>query len=169
MLANTTTPVEETYADVKKLIYHIVNDFRAKHGGDSEELLAEANIGFMKAYQHFDHERGAKFSTFMHWVIWNHLLSFSTKSKLPVACADSVVDARPSPFLLWEFAEGLTEDAATVLDLVFSSPAELTAIAEGKGNQGRNWRSSIRDYLIQKGWGTNRILECFSEITAALS
>lgn len=163
-----TSPINDTYADVEKLIYHVANKFRAKHGGDIEELISEANVAFMKAYKHFNPKRGAKFSTFLHWVIWNHLLSFAKKPSLPVVDAGQVLDNQPEAFLVWDFIDGLTEDAAIVVDLVFASPAELIESAEGKGNQARNWRSSIRDYLLQRGWGTDRIINCFSEIAAAL-
>jgi RNA polymerase sigma factor (sigma-70 family) len=162
-------PISDTYNDVEKLIYHVANKVHAKHGGDIEELVSEANVAFMKAYKAYSPDRHTKFSTFLYCVIWNHLLTFIRDNRsMPVVDTGSVVDNRPEPFMVWDFVEGLTEDAATVVGLVFTSPAELVEAAEGKGNQIRNWRSSIRRYLLNQGWSTDRVIECFSEIAAAL-
>jgi DNA-directed RNA polymerase specialized sigma24 family protein len=175
-MANSETPVMETYQDVENLLYHISNRFQRRHGGDIEELEGEAKVAFMRAYRTFDPSHGAQFPTYLYHVVWNHFVSTFCKGRLKVVSLDQMTEdtnyqapdkASPS-FRIWELLEGMSEDAAVVVNLVFQSPAELAEAAAGKGNQPRNWRSSLRTYLKSMGWKETRITTIFNEIAIAV-
>jgi DNA-directed RNA polymerase specialized sigma24 family protein len=81
---------------------------------------------------------------------------------------DEVPDVR-STWRISELLDELGDDARTVVKLVVETPAELAAVVQGKGDQPRNYRSSVRNYLAELGWTAVRVAESFNEIRHALS
>lgn len=175
------TQATDAFEDHQKQIFGIVHNFIRKFGGDFDELVAEANLMFMKAFNEFDPEK-SKFSTYLHTVIYNRLLdllyadqrhrmmSLDNETADGTTYASQVPDAHRSNFSFVDFAQGLSKDASTVLQLLDNSPEELAVLAIGKGGHPRNWRSSIREYLADVvGWNTTRIAKSFLEIQGALN
>ncbi len=64
----------ETYDNVKYLIFKIVWKFKGRYGGNFEELLAEANLLYILAYDTHDETLSA-LSTWLYTKIWKGLLS----------------------------------------------------------------------------------------------
>jgi RNA polymerase sigma factor (sigma-70 family) len=192
---------EETYDDVKKLIYHTVWGVVRKHGGDFDDFLSEANEVFLTAYADFD--GSCPFSNWLRQCIVYQLLdcvrnrcqensrfkpvqgcrssvngipittrmnSENTQmaSDMPERQIDNVPDVR-STWRISELLEELGDDARTVVKLVVETPAELAAVVQEKGDQPRNYRSSVRNYLAELGWTAVRVAESFNEIRHALS
>jgi hypothetical protein len=56
--------IEETFEDVKLLIWDTVNSFHRRNGGDLEELLSDAYFIFILSY--WDHDQ--KKSSFSTWL-----------------------------------------------------------------------------------------------------
>jgi RNA polymerase sigma factor (sigma-70 family) len=184
---------EETYEDVRKLICHTVWRIVKKCGGDFDEYMSEANEVFLTAYADFD--GSCPFSNWLVQMITYRLLDVvrdrcheqsrcrpapnDSVGRIPVwslsADADSgvnpvenVPDARPT-WRIGELLEELGDDARTVVQLVVETPAELDAIVKAKGDQPRNYRSSIRNYLAELGWTAVRVAESFAEVRRALA
>ena len=65
--------MEQTYADVEKLIKKVVWDFKKRYGGDFQELLGEAELSFVMAYKSWEKDR-VKFTTYLCKSIKNNLL-----------------------------------------------------------------------------------------------
>jgi hypothetical protein len=64
----------------------------------------------------------------------------------------------------------MTEDAKTVIALVLDSPADLIAVAEGRGGHYYNWRAAVRVWLHEnKGWAWKRVGEAFDEVSEVLA
>ena len=174
-----TKPIDDTYADVERLIYFSVRKFQRRFGGDFDHYLSEANLIFLKVYnKEIDPAKGT-FSTLLCHSIYKQLLnkmpdrrykvfSLDEKTRDGTSYANTVADTSRA-FDLEGFCEDLSEDAATVLKLVLDAPTELADIAMGKGDSPCNWRSTVRNYLRQMGWPTGRITETFDEIKGALS
>lgn len=65
------------------------------------------------------------------------------------------------------FAEQ-TEQPGDVVDLLFESPKEIADVAIGKGGYAKNWRSTIRQYLLGCGWAYEWVQRSFEEVRRAL-
>jgi hypothetical protein len=187
MPALSVSPAEETYEEVRKLIYHMVHLFRRKHGGDFEELVAEANLAFAKAYRKYDYTFGCPFTSYLCVAIYRHLLRKKQKEmrrkKLWSVSIDqlmgsegygtiaaSIVDDVGDTSYLVSRLEELSDDASTVVDLIVASPKEFASVvADSGGATGCNrWRGILREYLRGMGWTNLRVSESFDEIGYAL-
>ena len=178
--------VSEIYGDYEKLVYHTVHGFVRKYGGDTEEMISEANLIFLNAVDKFDHERGTKFSTYLVRSIHNRLYNVrkaelaharrynSENGDLPMA---ATIPARPDSGFYG--LHDLTEDAKTVLGLIIDTPAEILAavspLPELSGGRLpykakiNRWRTALRGYLLWRDWAAERIDESFGEIEGALA
>lgn len=184
----------ETYEEVQRLIYHTVHRFKQKYGGDFEELLGYAQLSYMACYR--DAQAGkikVPFHTALVNYVWFQLFDrFRTetghRNKEKVAPVVSLAMAAPEGKAydpedyrtarttaavgrLRDMLEELGADARAVVEImVFDTPAELVAAAEGKGGTPRNLRSSAKQYLAQTWrWTADRIAAAFDEVEAALS
>jgi len=174
--------MEDTYLEVENLIYHTVHDYLKSHSGDFEELVAEANLVFVKVYEVFDPSKGA-LSTLLVSSIWRRFIDIGRKKSNEKSVwsvssnvdrgngtlEDGLADHRVGEFNFIEFATGLTEDAKLVMKLALESPEELAKEAIGKGDAPRNWRSSIRWHLYNLGWSVDRVASSFEEVRMALN
>lgn len=183
---------EDTYDEVRDLIYHTVWGIVRKHGGDFDDFLSEANEVFLTSYANFD--GSCPFTNWLRQNIVYRLIDCvrgrcNERSRLrpepndsvdgvPVWSlsgterSDSAVDSVPDTHSTWritELLEELGDDARTVISLVVETPSELNSIIQAKGDQPRNYRSSIRQYLAELGWTAARVAESFNEIRHALA
>jgi RNA polymerase primary sigma factor len=84
-----------------KLVVKIANDYKGC-GLDVDDMVAEGNIGLMKAVDRFDPGYGAKFSTYAGWWIRQKILralSNQTRTvRLPVHVVDKIRKLRAAEF-----------------------------------------------------------------------
>ena len=184
---------DETYEEVKDLLYATVWKVVRQFGGDFDELMSEANVAFLEAYSNFD--GSSSFSSWVRQSVWykcvdlirgrlteqsRYAKGFSDESVNRVPCSMAGADAdvrgileipdRPhSSWKIQSMIEELTEDAALVVKLTIETPAELEAVVQAKGGQPRNLRSSLRQYLAEMGWTACRIAESFNEVRRVLA
>lgn len=168
--------IEDTYDDVRKLIYDIAHAFVRRYGGDFNEYVSEGNFVYMKAYESWRPDGGANFTTYLWGCVWHALLDLQKRRirrerfcpwSLDQTGEDETrVNAATVPARQERVfsTEGFTTDAKIVIDLVLEAPAELLTMVTEKGGEIRNWRSSLREYLREMGWTANRIAESFKEI-----
>lgn len=171
---------EEGYALVQQLIYHQVNKFQRRYGGDREELEGEAHIAFMKGHNYYT--KGTRldgtplkhdYATEIRRWVWFELFDkmrvrLRRQQSAPMVHLGDVepacrVDSGPSR-LVFE----LGDDARMVAELVLNPPAEVDRVYQAKGGTPRNFRSTVRTYLKVCGWDTARINDAFEEIMEAL-
>ena len=172
--------ISQTYKDVENLIWSVCSDFVKIYGGDIEDAVSDANLTFVKAYEKHDESKG-KFNTYLVTAIWNGLIS-SLRSRIDLkkkrgvsldaqhgdmSLAEVVEDKRTRKWDRREFASDLSEDAKFVLGLVFDIK-KIEEVAEGKGGEPRNWRSTIRNYLFDLNWAAEEINASFAELGNAL-
>ena len=122
---------------------------------------------FMEVYKSFDPSKKVPFANYLSTCIYRRLSDVKNlESRMSGVryCGHEDAHFHLMPF---DF-EGFSEDAKTVISLVLDSPAELMAMAEGKGGQPRNWRSTIRTHLQDIGWAASRIAASFEEIREAV-
>lgn len=178
-----TRPIDDTYQEVVKLIYSAVWDFIRAYGGDFDEALSEANDAFMSAYAGYNPQRG-EFSTLIMTSIHNRLIDGkrrqhrdNKKCRISISAEapgggkiEDSIESRPhEEFSKEDFFNDLSEDAKIVLDMILDPPPYIANAVQAKGDQPRNWRSTIRQHLQYKlYWDSNRVQLCFAEIKTKL-
>lgn len=171
----------ETYSDVHKLICHTVHAFVRANGdryGTFDELLAQANLEFVKSCSSFEVGRGTKYSSWCRWVVHKSLLEHQrTVSRRHKQCQITVMDmseddtigSSDSTFDLVAFKDELTSDAQYVTELALNPPRSLcTVLRETSGRSARSTRNGIRQYLYGMGWSKSRVDTAFEDITTTL-
>lgn len=168
--------LSETYTDIEKLIYDIVWKFKDRYGGDIGELVAEANLIYVLAFDSYNETKGA-LSTWMHFCIRKGLLDFlkSTRQQnryglkfYPLSEAKGVSIQKFRPLHLLEMLEEVGEDAKVVIRLVFYPPEGITKEDLEGGFSACRCRRYLRQYLHDLGWTGRRIKESFQEIRRIL-
>src|SRR5574343_1138297 len=83
---------EETYRDVQRLLFKIIHNFQAKHGGDWDDLMSVADEAFVVAYQTYRPER-AQFTTWLqtkvYWALHSHLRDTIQHQDRPLTVPES--------------------------------------------------------------------------------
>ena len=164
-----------TYEDVEKLIMLEVHKHIARCGGDFHECLSIANEAFMKEYQRWPGESSV--ASFNTWLVRNIRYRFiddyrtrKKKSSRIEPVKDLARLQAPRDFEWRRFALELTEDAQTVLRLIFDDDAPKIIVKESdnRGGKPKDIRTTLRDYLAGAGWTAKQITDAFHEIRDAL-
>jgi len=169
------TAIGETYADVEDTIEIAVRKFVRRYGGDYDEIRAEANWFFLEAYYDYEADRGASFATWVQYRITMRLLDqYRTRLyKLSLAKDDPRRQResvqRPQSFYLWDFVDGLTEDGAFLVGLLFNMPAEIKlTLLQLEGDNPAYYYAAIKEYLMDLGWDVDRVLDAYVEVRERL-
>jgi hypothetical protein len=169
-LALRNDAMTETYLDVKDDINRTVLQIYAKYGrviGSVDDLLADANLLFVQAYDRFDRNRGASFSTWVRGFVWRGLTELVRRRVNKNRLAKKIVHREVyihHEFDFVDLLDSLSDDAKHVIKLVVQTPKELMEIM----SQGQPARKCLVSYLKEVGWNQSRISETFSEIGSAL-
>lgn len=157
--------VEQTFLEVRETIRRTARSFALRHGGDVEELEAEGNYHFLRAYQLYRPEKGP-FDLWVKRRVYYQLLETArnmarTNARLPrTALKDYHAKRDGYETLVGE----LGEEAREVLSLVLER-ANFSTGKKGHGTGVLGWVSSA---LVEAGWEMTKIQSCFKEIKEAL-
>ncbi len=174
-LSQDQDAITETYHDVKKLITYVCKRFQSGCSEDFHDLIATANLAFVKAYRSYTTGKNTKFTSYLCTIIWRDLCTKSRKEYGQRSHIINIQDIELFAALediewnLRDFAELLSLDSKTVMQLIFNTPKEIAKVAKAKGDHANNLRSTIRDHLLNIGWTTRRVRLSFSEIRQLLS
>jgi hypothetical protein len=161
--------VIDTYEEHQKLLFHICHNFRKKYGGDFDELMGQANLAFMEAYNSFDRKKG-EFSKRLAVMVWAALFEPMRKE----ARRNSMLGKVETPLELFGMdyphfgQDELSEDARAVWNLVTSMPETLRQDARKCGGIEKAGKRCIYDYFRGMDWPRDRIRNTFQEIREAL-
>lgn len=184
MITTATPPTDAgtAYETVRPLIFDQIYKFKARFGGDLDELEGEANLAFMKGHTQYiggTRPNGKPIENAYHveirrWV-WFELFDAmrqrvdqKRRYGTPEAVGDLAYTFEDTCFDAVAFARHLDDDARTVLQLVLDPPICVVVKAERKGGEPRNIRSTVRAWLRSAGWHAARINDAFEEIRSAL-
>lgn len=159
------------WGKLEPVVRGTVGAFVRRYGGRFDDLLADASVYYMRAFESYTGDVNLE-AHLRRWVWYGLFDEYRTRVRRSVAHREvggEVLDTLVDTMHCLDWTEGLSEDAATAVRLVLDAPADLLAMAKGKGDQPRNWRSSLRDYLGRLGWTAARITESFEEIRDALT
>lgn len=169
--------VTETYCDVERLIGMLVDNFhrRYPYAGSRDELLSEANMAFLRAYEQFDPEK-ARFTTYLYHKVGGTLRRFRNKKltangrTMILNDPEIVKEARQKEIKQFDlnlFAKFMTEDAVLVLGLLFESTTDLKeTVLTKKRNPSMN--RTVKRHLKKMGWAWTRVQSTFAEIRTAI-
>ena len=166
------TAIEETYADVEKLIEKLVWAHVKRFGRDFNEALSDAHVGFMHAYERYDGR--VLFSTYCYRCVWGALLNGYNR---PGGCSskkkndfDKRIYHNSGVFLrelvttvytdLGSLTGELSSDAQVAVRLALDLPRVKTP-----SRLKRHLFHHLRENL---GWTAARCIETFTEIREAL-
>ena len=85
-------PVADTYNDMRGLIQQIAYKNWLMQGGELDEYISICNLAFMKAYTHYDYERGY-FTTMLVWCCRNDLITEGEKGNTQKRIQQSIMQA----------------------------------------------------------------------------
>lgn len=166
-------PKTVTYLEVRNMLRKIVCDYRRRNGGNFDELMSEAHLGFVKAYESYDPKRG-QFTTHCWWQVMNALKTYSyerVKARRYRLKADAFWDsAAISP----EFDLGvkLSEaegDIQTVAWLALEPTIDIVHGCRLSGETTDVLRYKIYEHLLEQGWTTERVLQAFQDAKEAIA
>lgn len=180
-----TMAAGECYNDVADLIKITVRAFVKRHGGNYDDLLADANTAYMLGFDAYTHRHTngraihANFENEIRRWVWfelfdNHRVRTQHRCKVKVVIANDEfigerIDYRNHDMCrVVDLMESLSPDARQAAELVVNTPEELAHAARRRGGTDRNMRSVIRQHLAGLGWAPGRINAAFEEVAAAL-
>ena len=138
-------------------------------GGDITEMLADANLLFMKAAATYDSTRGRAFSSHVYQVVYHDLLSARRLAiNRPKHMAfeedfDTPVEERTVD--LDDMKSKLTDDGLMLFELALDAPDEIERYSGTHVPR----KSELKRYAKRHwGWSDNQYLQAFSEIATVL-
>jgi RNA polymerase primary sigma factor len=150
---------------VAKLAHPRSNRGNASYGLDFEELMAEGNIGLMKAIELFDHRRGVSFATHAHWWIRasieyarrdrtctirlpSHIVGALSKLRNAENSLRAAFNREPTPE---ELAEKMDQPVAFVVRVQEAARLAYTSSLDAplkEGEDGGSWHDQTEDTQV---------------------
>jgi DNA-directed RNA polymerase specialized sigma subunit len=166
-------PAAELFAETEPMINYSASKFYRQYGGDSDDWVSEGYDIFMRAFDTHDGEHS--FKTWLGFLLSHIMMERVRRKAMRNArlrrVANDLLDApaREKPeFVLTEFMEELSEDARTVVGLVFDAPTEIRISLNDYGRETPyTIKKSVIEYLKDIGWAAARIAESFKEVKEA--
>jgi DNA-directed RNA polymerase specialized sigma subunit len=161
--------VNESFGDVKLLIYNTVQQFKRKYNiYDVEELIGIGHLAFMEASHTYKNNEGTTFSSWVRFVVWKSLLNhIAREAKVKKFRIDERRSSyRTSHFI--DFFDALGTDAKQIVNLILQTPSELQNLIEDAGGEMKNVKRILRAYLKETGWKEKQIRFAFAQIQGAL-
>jgi len=169
--------LEETYEDMENLILKITWNFHTRNGGDIDDLIGQANLLFIYAFDKYDENKKAELSTWLWHYINKGLKTYIRKERNHNYISIDDKDRNINPqtfdsFSIIELLDELEQDTLTVIQLFLETPNEIIQSVLDNGKQMKHMRGymrrRLRNRLKQMGWTIRRISEAFEKIKEAI-
>ena len=173
--------VADVFEDMKPTIDRIAARFAKRFGQDFEECRDIAYFHFIEVYHGFDPTRGTRIEQRLNVILWNRLLDgFRNDIRRSKYMKRADVDLEfldhtdPEPFDQDDFCTELTEDARTVVSLLFDTPRELLDMIQQENPSFENPGAPVRRCLFRYsnsvlGWAASRVRNAFRELEESLT
>jgi len=173
----------ETYTDMRGLVSEMAWRFWKAHGGDLDDLKAQANLIFIHAVDNYDSSRAA-LTNWIAYRIKKDLHRYLHNGYVPehrsigIEHDDEVnfefESKSKENFSVMELLDEMEQDTRIVLCLFLNTPKEvILSIFDDKkcrlDHTGGKMRNRLRNRLRQMGWTIRRIKEAFEEIKSVTS
>lgn len=174
--------VATTYDDVSEDIRTTVTWFHRQYGGDLQELMADANTIFMRAYLTYNDRNKQSFPAWARFLTWKILMEglrrrLMRSTRCPqVTTIETMFSTPAHQHRLVDLLDELSTEGQLVVWLVLDTPQELRFLLRERMDKRAerpsrdNWRKALWEYLEETvGWTRRRILRTFAEIGEELS
>ena len=159
------------YDRYQKCIYALVHFYSKRSGFSFDDLLSEANEGFLHTVSTYNADK-ACFHTYLHMVVKGRILNFMNKNKKKeVELNELHIAKTPNPeeaFIFNESINSLSKEAKEVVDTILNTPKEMIDLVKkmSSSRQGHMhvYKSNVTKYFKDKGWQRKKILKAYSEI-----
>ena len=175
MICKVEIGPDERYASVEKLLRKLANRFYCCNQCSFEDKLSTANLGYVRACQEFDPEKGA-FTTIVSWKVKGALIQhkrscFRQSNRFHLNPEMQNVQYTPTNSILNYFHE-LSDDAKQVANIIMDAPKEIKPLfvwtSRGKQRWSKKLRYILKTHLTDSGWDMVRISRAFCEVRDAL-
>lgn len=161
----------------ERMIAKIVWSLSRKYGGDPADLMQDGYVAFLQARESYNPEKGTQFSTWAYRTVYRQLFETIREQarknpnrvfrEYPNAENDlTEYPARAGAFRLLDFVDGLSDDAAEIVNIVLETPGCI--LRQCNSQRCRTRKTFLSHYLRNAGWGRGRIRKTFSEIEEKL-
>jgi len=142
-----TDPCTDTYQDVEKLLNKLCwQACKRNHQLDFDECMSRANLAYMKAYESYDEDRGAAFSTWVYWQVMGALQHHERQETVyfqRMTSSSSLMEGRePDTSNRVSMAESIirgagSSDSKQVLKCILETPEELGQVLADLGTDSK--------------------------------
>ena len=164
----------ETYIDIEGYILAATWKFWNLYGGDIEDLKGQASLIFIRAFDNYNPDKGAKLESWVTFKILKGLIDYMKKGngyKPHIQIDDVFVGTYPASnenFSVMELLDEMKQDAHIVLRLFFEIPNDIMVNILNKKKRTDHTQAAVRNHLQnrlrQLGWSMKRIRKTFEEI-----
>lgn len=157
---------ERAFRDMEKMLYKLAWTYHKTYNLDFNECLSECHWAFVKAVNwRWNPKKGTKLSTTVYtiaqWRLKNLRIAKMRQPQL-LEINEEIVGAAPETRSeALEIAEGLSEDAREIVELLVNTPAELLRDAPVPLN---HLVSRVKRHLAKKGRNKTRLEKAHREI-----
>ena len=172
--------IAETYTDVKCMLFKAAHTFAQRHNVPFDDMLSEAHVAFIKAFDNYSPKRGrrkTKFTTWLYFALHCDLTTAIQKRYKHLNrhedLDDEVEEARTEPtFFLADLRTQLSDEALHIVGVLLDPPTEFDTMMRWdrveKGNSAK-CRHVLADYIsADTGWPPEKVHQHFNEIREAL-
>jgi hypothetical protein len=170
----------ECFQDVEDLIYKTTHKFRAKFGGEFEELKSRAFFHFMRAHDSYventsewvrtkSTHKKICFTTWVQNVVYRGLIDdFRKDQKVKRIRPEDLQERHTDSSGLCELMADVHEDSKTIINLILETPMELTSLITHEGGSIKHVKTALTKYLQNMGWEMERIATSYNRIETVL-
>ena len=157
------------------LIRKIAWDFAKKSQLEFDELFSEAALAYSGALLKYDPEKGAKFSTFAHQCMRNHLICIERSQKTSESQEQEFDEELYSVESASESFESMIEDwsqnCKEVARLVVSKPGYFLGRTGSmkRSDLSGNPKDRVAKELKNKGWRSHKVKKSIQDMEQLLS
>lgn len=170
----------DTFNETRLLIYRISHDMAFRFRIPFEDVYGQAVIIFVKAYEAFRPDRGAKFTTWLHMRLQNRLINWLKKeyphwhhAELDLNLATSPVEAHRDWLSL---ADHFSPRTRRIVELLVKDNPELLAVQRWNETRARKRKATphsiianMCEYFESAGFTFMEVQNAFDEIREVLS
>ena len=163
-----------SYEDFHLLVFYITHSFATRFDIPFDDLISEAHVAFVKAFDSYDPSHGTKVSSWIYHEVWTGLMSFMRK-ELRHRNLEELTDQTPMGFttqstFLLDLQDDLGRDARALMEILLSGPRDFSTLCRWNQVTTRTGAlEALREYLEDRGWPTRSISRGISDLRALVN
>lgn len=164
--------MDKLYAQHENTIRERAWAFSQKTGRDYGDMLGVCHEAFMYAAARWEPGRGASFNSLLATCCTQHMIQYTRKVDYAAELLIDEPALMPGPSArleLLDILKELSEEAISVIDVLFNAPAELLQELGDRSHTPRLLRGALGRVCTRRGMDHNTVMACYDEIRIALA